>query len=176
MKIAIDIGHANATGASGNGLQEHETSAALARLLSIYLANSHEVDIIDFPNLSNSADLAAAVKEINAGKYDLAVSLHCDHADSPVPRGAHVCYVSERGKAYAVAVASHLCPVMPGRADLIVRRPGLYFLKSTNCPAILVECGFISNPSDAAMLAHEPNRIARAIAAGILEAASLSRP
>ena len=176
MKIAIDIGHATATGASGNGIQEHETSAAIARLLSIYLANSHEVDIIDFPNLSNSADLAAAVKEINAGKYDLAVSLHCDHDDSPFPRGAHVCYVSERGKAIATAIASHICPIMPGRADLIVRRPGLYFLKATNCPAVLVECGFISNPSDACMLAHEPHRIARAIATGIREAANCSRP
>lgn len=176
MRIAIDIGHATSTGASGNGLLEHEAAAAIARLLAIYLANSHEVDIIDFPNLSNSADLAAAVKTVNAGKYDLVVSLHCDHDDSPFPRGAHVCYVSERGKAYAVAVASHLCPIMPGRADLIVRRPGLYFLKSTNCPAILVECGFISNPTDACMLAHEPHRIARAIAAGILEAANVGRP
>lgn len=172
MRIAIDIGHATRTGATGNGLDEHEVAASLARLLASYLENSHEVQIIDFPHLSNSADLSAAARAVNAGKFDLCVSLHCDHADSPSPHGAHVCYTSSAGKKYAVAIASHLCPLMPGRADLIVRRPGLYVLKNTNCPAVLVECGFISNPTDAAMLSHEPHRIARAIAAGIFAARS----
>ena len=176
MRIAIDIGHATATGASGNGLDEHEVAAALARLLASYLENSHEVQIFDFPHLDNKADYVATVKAINAGKFDLSVSLHCDHDASPSPHGAPVCYTSYAGKKYAVAIASHLCPIMPGRADLIVCRPGLFVLKNTNCPAVLVECGFISNPTDAAMLAHEPYRIARAIAAGILEAADFSRP
>lgn len=172
MKIAIDIGHATRTGATGNGLDEHEVAAALARLLASYLENSHEVQIFDFPHLDNKADYVATVKAINAGKFDLSVSLHCDYDTSPTPHGAHVCYTSYAGKKYAVAIASHLCPILPGRADLIRRRPNLHILRETNCPAVLVECGFLSNPTDAAMLAHEPHRIARAIAAGIFKACS----
>ena len=172
MRIAIDLGHTPSSGAVGSNLREHAAVSIIGGYLAEYLCNRHTVEIIDFPHLSNSADLSAAARAINAGKFDLCVSLHCDHNDSPSPHGAHVCYTSEAGKKYAVAIASHLCPILPGRADLIVRRPGLYVLKNTNCPAVLVECGFLSNPSDAALIAHEPHRIARAIAAGIFDARS----
>lgn len=169
MRIAIDIGHARRTGSAGNGLQEHESAAALARLLAGYLSNTHEVEIIDFPNLSNSADLAETVRAINLDDFDFSISLHCDHNDSPSPHGAHVCYLSQTGKRLAKAIAAHLCKLMPGRAEKVQHRPGLYVLNSTKCPAVLCECGFISNPADAAMLQHEPHRIARAIAMGVAD-------
>ncbi len=38
----------------------------------------------------------------------------------------------------------------------IVYRPGLYVLKETSMPAVLVEMGFISNPYDADLLANSP--------------------
>lgn len=170
MRIAIDLGHTPTSGAVGSNLREHAAASVIGSYLAEYLCNRHTVEIIDFPHLSNSGDLSAAARAVNAGKFDLCVSLHCDHDATPTPHGAHVCYTSEAGKKYAVAIASHLCPIMPGRADLIVRRPNLHILRATNCPAVLVECGFLSNPTDAALLTHEPHRIARAIAAGIFDA------
>lgn len=171
MKIAIDIGHARSTGATGNGLQEHEVCTRLAPLLAQRLQElRHEVAVLDFPGRTNSGDLAETVRAINAGGYDLSVSLHCDSSQKSSSRGAHVICKTQAGKRFAAAVASRLCPLMPGRANHVIMRDDLYVLYATRCPAILVECGFLSNPRDADMLRHELPRIAAAIAAGIAAA------
>lgn len=48
-------------------------------------------------------------------------------------------------------------------------RPGLYVLKRTAMPAVLVEMGFITNARDARLMATQPQLFANAIYQGILE-------
>lgn len=167
-RVAIDVGHADGTGASGNGLQEHTVAARAAYLLKAGLAGCGvEADIIDFPERSNGADLSATIKRINAGRYDAVVSLHCDCADSPAARGAHVICKSVAGASLAHEIADCLCPVMPGRAQWVVQRHNLAILNQTRPPAVLVEMGFISSPEDAAMLRDNLMEITAPIARGI---------
>jgi len=188
MNIALDIGHANNTGSRGNGLEEHATAKTIADHLAPMLrAQGHNVTVIDYPYMDNDDDLEATVKAINAGGYDISISIHCDSSDSPSPRGAHVCHHrtyhddgtctdSAQGKALAEAIAGPLCKLMPGRADHVQARPdrsckpnktSLYVLRKTVPPAVLVECGFLSNPGDASLLRDTPGAIARAIAQGV---------
>ena len=47
-------------------------------------------------------------------------------------------------------------------------RPGLYVLRRTNMPAVLVEIGFITNPAEAALMNNNPALIARGIYNGIV--------
>lgn len=170
-RIAIDIGHARGTGAAGNGLQEHEVCARIAQelkeRLESFTLESYSADIIDFPDKSNSADLTATVKAINAGGYDVSVSLHADASDNPDAHGAHVCYYSARGKDLAEEIALRLCPQMPGRAAKTVKRTDLYVLKKTKPVAVLVECGFITNAGDANRMWENPDKVATSIALGI---------
>lgn len=170
-KVAIDIGHARLTGARGCGYDEHTQCAIIAthlkRKLESFKVLNIQADIIDFPELSNSGDLAAAVRAINAGKYDCCVSLHMDCSDNPAARGAHVCYTSAKGKQLAQEIALRLCPQLPGRAEQTVKRPGLYILKYTRPVTVLAECGFISHPGDAELVANAPDRVALPIALGI---------
>lgn len=189
MNIALDIGHANNTGARGlDGLEEHSTAKTIAYHLAYMLrARGHAVTIIDFPRLSNGADLTATVEAINAGGYDISISLHCDSSDSDTACGAHVCHHrnyhsdgsytdSPSGKRLAEAIAKPLCKLMPGRADHVQARPdrsckpnksSLYVLRETIPPAVLVECGFITNFDDAALMEGNPCAIACAIAQGV---------
>lgn len=188
MNIALDIGHADNTGSRGNGLEEHATAMTIANHLAPMLsAQGHTVTIIDFPRMDNDDDLAATVKAINAGGYELSISLHCDASDSIAARGAHVCHHrnyhddgsytdSRKGKALAEAIAGPLCKLLPGRADHVQARPdrsckpnktSLYVLRETVPPAVLVECGFITNFDDAALMEGNPCAIARAIAQGV---------
>jgi len=171
MKIAIDIGHAHGTGASGNGAQEHavcsKLAVALKAALESFKVDRFEVDIIDFPALSNGADLAAAAKAVNAGKYAACVSLHMDWSDNPDDHGAHVCYCSAAGKRLADEIALRLCPQMPGRAEKTVKRSGLYILRKTRPLAVLVECGFITNEGDTRWVIEHPDKVAMAIALGV---------
>ena len=52
---------------------------------------------------------------------------------------------------------------------------GDYFILSLNIPSVLVECGFLSNPSEEKLLLTEEyqRRVAQAIRDGIVEYASL---
>ena len=161
MKIAIDIGHANGTDARGL-FGERQIAKQVAPMLAALLRKAgHHADVLDFPSMSNRADLSATIAAINAGGYDLSVSLHCDDADNPAARGAHVCYYSLKGYTCAIEVADRLCLLMPGRTEKVVRRK-LDILRKTNCTAILVEMGFTDNPGDAAKLC-DPAYLARVV-------------
>ena len=64
MKIAIDIGHADGTGARGNGMEEHAVCSVIAGELQPLLAKmGHDARIIDYPARSNRDDLNAAISE-----------------------------------------------------------------------------------------------------------------
>lgn len=188
MNIALDIGHANNTGSRGNGLEEHATASVIVDHLAPMLrAQGHNVTIIDYPYMDNDDDLAATVKAINAGGFDISISLHCDSVGLATACGAHVCHHrnyhddgsytdSPSGRRLAQAIAKPLCKLLPGRADHVQARPdrsckpnktSLYVLRETVPPAVLVECGFLSNPGDAALLRNNPAAIARAIAQGV---------
>ena len=58
-------------------------------------------------------------------------------------------------------------PIMPGRAETMVQRKGLYVLNKTHCPAVLVELGFISNVDDCLMLRDNQGDLMMALALGI---------
>lgn len=145
-----------------------------------------QVDVIDFPTRSNTDDLNATIKAANEGGYDFGISLHCDSASTektvetdegkeliyvpnPDPHGAHVCFYpgSVKGSRLAMCIAEPLARLLPGRANTIQSRPGLAVLKRTRCPWVLCECGFITNPENAALMKDHPEAIAEAIAEGV---------
>lgn len=182
--IIIDIGHARGTGARGNGMEEHARCEIIAGHLADKLrASGYAVTVLDYPDSTNRADLVATVKAANGiSRAAFGISLHMDatsttveevdeegeifvrHEVNPDPHGAHVCYVSNTGKRMAEAIAKWLCTLLPGRASKTVKRGDLYILKQTRAPWVLVECGFITNPEDAAT---EPEQVAECIAAGV---------
>ena len=188
-RIAIDIGHAAGTGTRVNGADEHDESvhnaAILKTILESYTVDRFEVDIIDFPAENNTGDLNKTIHAINAGHYDLAISLHCDSSTNPSARGAHVCHHrtyhadgsytdSPDGKALAKEIATRLCLIMPGRANKIQARPdrdlnlsSLAILRQTTPTAVLVETGFLSNPEDLERIRALRYELMRAVALGI---------
>ena len=48
-------------------------------------------------------------------------------------------------------------------------RSGLYVLRKTAMPSILIELGFITNPNDARLMSQQPELFARGIYNGLLE-------
>lgn len=177
MKIAIDIGHANHTGATGNGLEEHEIAARIGNFTALLLrTNGREVNVIDYPQESNSTDLNKTIIAANMGCYDFGVSIHCDASDNKEAKGASVLFYpgSVQGSKLAVCVAEPLCRMLPGRANSVISRPGLAVLKKTKSPWVLVECGFITNKHDSVILRDHPEQIANAIKDGILSYINLN--
>lgn len=168
--IVLDVGHANGTGACGHGLEEHEVCAELAVLLKrLLVLRGFTVSVIDYPEQSNAMDLNRTVAACNALQPDFIVSLHCDCSANEAAQGAHVCYLSRKGLTMARCIAGRLCELLPGRAESVVPRANLAILRRTHAPAVLVECGFLSNAADAAMLRDNLPGVAAAISQGITD-------
>lgn len=166
--IMIDIGHARMTGASAHGWHEHEEMEAFAPVLAEELqALGFFSSIIDYPHLSNEVDLVATVKQANALRPDFILSLHLDYSDNATAHGGHVCYTSSKGERMARCIAGYLCDLFPGRAEQVVKRSGLYVLRKTYSPAVLIECCFISHEEDMAVFHRHMRMAAKAIAQGV---------
>ncbi|MGM9624610.1 MAG: N-acetylmuramoyl-L-alanine amidase, partial [Eubacteriales bacterium] len=51
----------------------------------------------------------------------------------------------------------------------VFERPGLYVLRNTAMPAVLIELGFITNPAEAELMSNNPDLFAEGIYRGILQ-------
>ena len=124
----------------------------------------------DRPYTSVGADLRARVDVANEAGAELFVSVH-NNALSRTASGTetfHFYYSSAPARLLAQDVQSELVAAL-GLPDRGVKSAGFYVLRHTVMPAVLVEGAFLSNPSEALLLA-DPNvrqRIAEAVGRGV---------
>ena len=181
IKIYIDQGHNPSgfnTGAEGNGYYEQDITYEIGRRLYNLLSTNPEFT----PRLSrptpdtilgtsNSTSLSARVREANSWAADIFLSLHNNAAENTNATGNEALVFSPAStvaKALGENILEQLTLTTGLRNRGIVYRPGLYVLKETTMPAVLVEMGFISNPIDADLLANSPYLFATGIYRGIL--------
>ncbi len=186
-KIYIDQGHnpvnPNA-GAEGNGYREQDITFDIGRRLAAILnANGFETRLsrpTENTQLGNSvsSSLAARVDGANSWDADYFVSLHTNASVNPAASGTEILVYSTTSPAYELArsVLEQLRLSTGLRSRGIVTRPGLYVLRRTAMPAILVEMGFITNPEDASLMVNSPQLFARGIADGIIDYVRRSVP
>lgn len=186
IKIYIDQGHNPSppnTGAEGNGYREQDISYAVGQRLAELLRENGGFDVrLSRPTpttqlgTSNASSLRARVDEANSWDADYFISIHTNASVSPSANGTEVLVYSEPSRAASLAsdVLREVTDIT-GFADRGVKlRPGLYVLRKTNMPAILVELGFISNPYEANFMANNPSLFAEGIYRGLLDYLSLS--
>jgi N-acetylmuramoyl-L-alanine amidase len=181
IKIYIDQGHnprnPNA-GAEGNGLREQDIvyriGTELASLLrangnfEVRLSRNSPTEIL---GTSNASSLAARVNDANSWQADYFISLHNNASDSPSASGveAFVFRLGTQAAALAEDIVRGISNETGSRNRGVFARPGLYVLKKTEMPALLVELGFITNPTEANLMNTRPDLYARGIYNGILE-------
>lgn len=180
IKIYIDQGHnpvnPNA-GAEGNGYREQDLVYRIGVLLSEILnANGYET-LLSRPSpttqLGNSiaSSLATRVNQANRWGADYFISLHTNASVNPMVSGSEGLVYSLSSPAYrlALSILEQLNLTTGLRNRGVNPRPGLYVLKKTQMPAVLVEMGFITNSEDASLMANSPQLFARGIADGIID-------
>ena len=180
-KIYIDQGHnpenPNA-GAEGNGLQEQTITYNIGQELASLLRADPDFEVrLSRPTVttalgtSNSTSLQARVNDANAWGADYFISLHTNASDNSSASGAEAFAYSRPSRAFSLGedIVDNLSAVTGLRNRGMKVRPGLYVLRRTNMPAVLVEMGFISNPGDAALMNNSPELFARGIYNGIVE-------
>ena len=183
IKIYIDQGHnptgSPNTGASWYGQQEQDVTYAVGQYLAGMLRQDGRFEVrLSRPTedtvlgTNNSSSLTARVNEANAWRADIFISLHNNAAENPNATGNEA-LVYGPGAVVANELAEDILEQLTLTTGLrnrgIVYRPGLYVLKETEMPAVLVEMGFITNSYDAELLAYSPYLFATGIYRGILQ-------
>lgn len=180
IKIYIDQGHnpqnPNA-GAEGNGLREQDIVFRIGILLADLLRGNPEFEVrLSRPTAdtqigtSNSTSLRRRVEDANAWGADYFISLHTNAAESAAASGTEAFAFSRSSPAFAlgedILVALSSATGLRNRGMQV--RNGLYVLRKTSMPSLLVELGFITNPTDARLMSEEPQLFADGIYRGIL--------
>ena len=183
--LVIDAGHGGIDGGaiSTDGTRESDVNLAVAlRLESIVRFcgqktlmtrwdDSKKTDII---NYSEHEDLKERAELVNSAPNAVLISIHQNCYPTAQPRGAQVLYSafggSEKlGKLIQGALVEKLDP--ENRRLAVPAPRELYLTANTRCPAVLVECGFMSNNFEVLKLkdASYQSALALVIAASYLE-------
>ena len=180
-KIYIDQGHnpenPNA-GAEGNGLLEQDITYRVGQELASLLRSNGDFEVrLSRPTpqtslgTSNTTSLRARVEDANSWGADYFISIHTNASDNAAASGTEAFAYSAPSSAFSLGedIVDNISRVTGLRDRGMKVRPGLYVLRRTAMPAVLVELGFISNPEDAALMDSRPDLFARGIYDGILQ-------
>ena len=180
-KIYIDQGHnperPNA-GAEAFGVKEQDINYEVGVILADLLRANGNFDVrLSRPTAessigsSNSESLQMRVSDANAWGADYFLSIHTNASENPQANGVEAfSYASGTPAFYLGESILRGRSAATGQNDRGMKvRPGLYVLRRTAMPAILLEIGFITNPREAALMNNDPDLFARGIYNGIVE-------
>ncbi len=185
-RIYIDQGHNPRnpnTGAEGNGLREQDVTYEVGQHLASLLRRSGNYQVrLSRPTpetqlgTSNASSLRARVDDANAWGADYFISIHTNGSTDSSATGVEAYAYARDTRAFRLGedIVDNLVEITGLRDRGMLVRPGLYVLKRTNMPAVLVEIGFISNPRDAALMRDDPQIFAQGIYNGIVEYTGLA--
>ena len=107
--------------------------------------------------------------DANTWGADLFLSLHCNASVNESVSGSEALVFERNSTAYRIAevVLAAMTEATGLRNRGVLIRPGLYVLRRTAMPAVLLELGFITNAGDAALLRDNPGLFARGIYNGL---------
>ena len=180
-KIYIDQGHnptSPNTGAEGNGLREQDITYRVGQELATLLRQSGNYEVrLSRPTpttklgTTNAGSLRARVDDANSWGADYFISIHTNASEARSASGVEAFAYSRGTRAFNLGedIVDNLAEATGLSNRGMKVRPGLYVLKRTNMPAVLVEIGFITNPRDAALMRDNPQLFARGIYNGIVE-------
>lgn len=119
-------------------------------------------------------DLQRRCELIHKTSPRCAVSIHQNSYTTPEVKGAQVFYYtnSAEGKKLAEGLQTALVEgVDPENHREAKGNTSYYLLKKTDVPLAIVECGFLSNPEEAGLLATKEyqEKVAEAVCTGILK-------
>lgn len=165
--LVLDAGHGGIDGGaiSDSGLKESDINLqialkteALVRFLGIDTVMTRETDTDNSDNKAYSEhdNLVQRVKLANSTENAVLISIHQNKFPSAVVSGAEVMYSdNDDSKALGLLTQDNLVALLDS-SNRRVARPApkeLLLTSSVECPTILVECGFMSNPQEVQKLA-----------------------
>ena len=167
--VVLDAGHGGADGGavSCTGARECEINLAITQRLDDLLhllgcptlqLRQGDTDLAsaDAASISEKkvTDLKNRVARINQQADGVLVSIHQNQFSQSQYRGAQVFYApNTESRAFAALMQQNLrAGLDPANKRECKPGSGIFLLEKIECPGILVECGFLSNPGEEALL------------------------
>src|SRR5213595_3996746 len=167
--VVIDAGHGgfDRGGIPGQRIPEKEMTLDVAQRLKTLLAASG-YRVIMTRDSDVFVPLPTRVAIANSYGNAIFVCIHFNSAKRMGAGGIETYFYSRESLPLASAIHYYVAGGAPS-SNRGVRRRGFYVLRKTRVPAVLVECGFLTNPSDAeyAQLGSYRQQLAEEIARGI---------
>lgn len=188
--IVLDAGHGDPDGGAvgATGTVESELNLAVAKKIKRRLEkkkftvimtredeNGIHSDKVQSIREKKREDMHRRLEIANGSDADLFISIHMNMFQDGKYRGAEALYSDkfENSMLLAELIQAELVAIDPENQTRTAKKADgtIFLMKNAELPAVLVECGFISNPEEEALLKTDAyqNKIADAIVGGIEE-------
>lgn len=169
--LVIDAGHGGLDGgaSSADGTLESTVNLAvaqrldfLARLFGVETVMTRTSNELDYPDSAVTVrekknwDQKTRAELIASVQNGVLISIHQNIYPDPRPHGSQVLYGTASGSRELGELAHSLLIETLNPENRRVVEPvsdKIYLMRKAQCPAILVECGFMSNPLESELLA-----------------------
>lgn len=166
--IVIDPGHGGVDGGatSCSGLMESQFNLEISLALNdLFHFLGYKTKMIRTEDISvyregdtiakkKISDLKERVRMVEETENALLLSIHQNNFTDGRYSGAQVFYAgTEQSKKLATELQRNFVNILnPGSHRQEKKSSGVYIMKHVTCPAVLIECGFLSNPEEEAKL------------------------
>ena len=189
ITVIIDAGHGGEDGgAEVDGVLEKDINLSIAdkladtlRLCGVRVTEIRDEDISVYDDSAQTlrekkvSDLKHRVEIVNGSENNILVSIHQNKFDNSAYSGAQVFYSSNNDKSRVLAESIRNSVVSllqnDNTRELKPANSDIYLLDNATVPAVIVECGFLSNDEERAKLLDSgyQSEMAYSIAMGVLE-------
>lgn len=168
--FVIDAGHGGVDGGatSCTGILESQYNLEIAlklrdlmHLLGMHTVMIRETDCSVYTKGESIAqkkvsDLKERVRIVNSIDDAVLISIHQNHFPQHQYSGAQVFYApTQTSKELAKKLQDAFVQnVNPGSRRQIKKADGIYLMQHIDCPGVLIECGFLSNPKETYLLSN----------------------
>lgn len=187
MRIVVDAGHGGMDGGvvgRKTGVKESDLNLAISYRLcdaltdmgfEVTMTRKTEAGLYDTATRGfKKRDMQKRKEMIIAADPALVISVHQNFYPAKSSRGAQVFYAknNEKGRLFAGAIQTQLNTMyeVKGVKGREIKAGEFFILECVDRPSVIVECGFLSNPSDEELLQSEnwQEKLAGSIAAGVV--------
>ena len=189
ITVIIDAGHGGEDGgAEVDGILEKDINLSIAdkladtlRLCGVRVTEIRDEDISVYDDSAQTlrekkvSDLKHRVEIVNGSENNILVSIHQNKFDNSAYSGTQVFYSSNNDKSRVLAESIRNSVVSllqnDNTRELKPANSDIYLLDNATVPAVIVECGFLSNDEERAKLLDSgyQSEMAYSIAMGVLE-------
>ena len=152
-----------------------EISKALEKELTkngaiVYMIRTSDIDLSSiYDSKKKRGDLYRRLLKIKENKSDLYLSIHINWYQSSAHKGAEVLYnsINKNNKILADAIMNEFKTNQKSKRE--IKKTNLYMYKNITIPGVLIETGYLSNPTERRLLQSESyqKELAKSITNGV---------